>query len=122
MKITAQYNSIEPFIPSGPNFEASKKLFVELGFEITSENSGYVGFKNNTCKFILQQYDNKRFAENLMVRITVPDLDAFWNELNKKELTKHFKIKLRAPKEFPYGREVHLIDLAGVCWHIAQEV
>jgi hypothetical protein len=22
--------------------------------------------------------------------------------------------------EFPWGREVHFIDLAGVCWHVGQ--
>lgn len=28
-------------------------------------------------------------------------------------------LKLVPPEEFPWCREVNLIDLAGVCWHIA---
>jgi hypothetical protein len=115
-----KYNSIEPFIPSGKDFEKSKKLFLALGFDIKWENGGYAGFQKGSCKFILQDYDDKHFAENLMIRITVSDLDEFWQEVSKKNLEAEFNIKLKEPTIFPYGREVNLIDIAGVCWHIAQ--
>ncbi|TAH17639.1 MAG: hypothetical protein EAZ08_13330 [Cytophagales bacterium] len=115
-----KYNSIEPFIPSGKDFEKSKKLFLALGFDIKWENGGYAGFQKDGCKFILQDYDDKHFAENLMIRITVSDLDEFWQEISKKNLEIEFNIKLKEPTTFPYGREVNLIDIAGVCWHIAQ--
>jgi hypothetical protein len=26
--------------------------------------------------------------------------------------------RLKPPTDFPWGREVHFIDLAGVCWHV----
>jgi hypothetical protein len=29
-------------------------------------------------------------------------------------------VKFRPPTEFPWGREIHIIDLAGVCWHVRQ--
>ncbi len=115
-----KFNSIEPFIPSGGDFEASKKLFLAIGFEIRWEANGYVGFQQNTCQFILQNYDDKHFAENLMIRVVVDDLDDFWKEISKKELDKQFKVKLKGPTKFPYGREAHLIDIAGVCWHFAE--
>jgi hypothetical protein len=116
-----KFNSLEPFIPSGSDFEKSRRLFLALGFEIQWEAEGYIGFKKDACRFILQKFDDKHFAENLMVRLAVSNLDDFWDELNKKELAKKFGIKLREPTEFPYGREINLIDMAGVCWHIAQE-
>jgi hypothetical protein len=116
-----KFHSIEPFIPSGNDFDGSKKLFLELGFEIIWESNGYVGFKRDACRFILQSYSDQHFAENLMIRITVNDLDEYWQELKSKELTNKFTIKLKEPTEYPYGREIHLIDLAGVCWHIAKE-
>ena len=115
-----KFNSIQPFIPSGKDFEASKALFLALGFSIHWESNGYIGFQRNTCKFILQDYDDKHFAENLMIRMTVNNLDAFWAEISQKELTKQFDIKLKEPTNFPYGREINLIDIAGVCWHIAE--
>lgn len=116
-----KYKSIEPFVPSGSNFQASKELFVELGFDVIWESDGYAGFENNGCKFILQNYDDKHFAENLMIHVEVDDLDEFWREISKKDLATKFGVRLSEPTNFPWGREVNLIDIAGVCWHFAQD-
>lgn len=115
-----KYNSIEPFIPSGSDFQASKQLFLELGFNINWENGGYAGFENSNCRFILQDYNLKEFAENLMMRVTVDNLDEFWREISAKDLPAKFGVRLSEPTVFPWGREVNLIDIAGVCWHFAE--
>ena len=115
-----KYNSIEPFIPSGADFQASKQLFLELGFNIVWENADYVGFENNGCKFILQNFNDKHFAENLMISVKVDGLDDFYGEIVEKNLVEKFGVKLKPPTEFPWGREVNLIDIAGVCWHFAE--
>jgi hypothetical protein len=115
-----KFNGLEPFIPSGPDFEKSKQLFLALGFQINWEGGGYIGFQRDNSAFILQNYDDKHFAENLMMRLNVNDLDAFWQEINALNLTQKFGVKLKEPTVFPWGREVNLIDIAGVCWHIAQ--
>ena len=114
-----QFNSLSAFIPSGKEFNKSKELFLEIGFSIVWEADDYVSFRKDNCGFILQRYDDKHFAENLMMNLTVNDLDAFWEELKQKELDKKFPIKLIKPTEFPWGREINLIDIAGVCWHIS---
>ena len=69
-----KYNSIEAFVPSGSDFQASRSLFLELGFNIVWEADDYVGFENNGCKFILQKNDSKEFAENFMMSVKVDDL------------------------------------------------
>ncbi len=115
------FNSIEPFIPSGKDFEGSKKLFLELGFTINWDAGDYIGFQRDQCKFILQRYDDKHFAENLMMRVAVSNLDDFWNEVNAKKLPEKFGIKINPPQTFPHGREVNLIDIAGVCWHFGED-
>ena len=115
-----KYNSIQAFVPSGSNFQASKELFLELGFNIIRESEGYIRFENNGGGFILQNYDDKNFAENFMMRVTVGDLDKFWLEISEKNLPAKFGVKLREPTEFPWGREVNMIDIAGVCWHFSQ--
>lgn len=112
-----KYNFIEAFVPSGKDFQASRQLFLELGFSVVWENGDYVGFENNGCRFTLQNFDSKEFAENLMMRVAVDDLDEFWRNLSKKNLTEKFGVKLIEPTDFPWGREVNLIDIAGVCWH-----
>ena len=115
-----KYNSIEPFVPSGKDFRKSKELFLELGFNIAWENDDLILFENNGLQFFLQRYDVKEFAENLMLRVTVDDLDEFWKEISTLNLPEKFGVKLKEPTNFPWGREVNLIDIAGVCWHFSK--
>jgi len=120
MSLEIKYNSIEAFVPSGSDFQASRQLFLELGFEIVWEADGFVGFENNGCRFILQNYDSKEFAENFMMNVKVDNLDEFWQKLTEKNLPEKFGVKLKEPTVFPWGREVNLIDIAGVCWHFVE--
>jgi hypothetical protein len=115
-----KYNSISAFVPAGKNFQAAKELFLELGFTVTDESNDFIGFANNGCPFILQNFDNKEFAENFMMNVTVDSLDEFWAEISQKGLAERFGVKLKEPTDFPWGREVNLIDLAGVCWHFTE--
>lgn len=112
--------SLQPFVPSGSNFEGSKQLFQELGFTIRWDAGDYAGFENGDCKFILQKYDNKEFAENFMISVGIGNADEFWKEITDKELVQKFGIRVSKPIDQPYGREVNIIDLAGVCWHFVQ--
>ena len=108
-----------PFVPSGPDYDASRRLFGELGFEEEWENDGYAGFRSGAARFILQRFDNAEFASNFMIRVDVPDLDAWWTAISSKDLeSKYSGFRIKPPTEFPWGREVNFIDLAGVCWHI----
>jgi hypothetical protein len=111
--------SLLPFVPSGADYEGSRRLFADLGFEELWERDGYAGFRNGDARFILQKYDVRSFAENFMVRLNVPDLDAWWRAVSALGLeTKYPAIRIKPPSDFPWGREVTFIDLAGVCWHV----
>ncbi len=112
--------SLEPFVPSGSNFEGSKQFFQELGFNINWDAGDYIGFEKDGCKFILQKYNNKEFAENLMISVKVNNAEEFWKEVNEKKLPEKFGIKIGKPSQMPYGKEVNIIDLAGVCWHFVE--
>ena len=112
-------SSLVPFVPSGKDYESSRRFFSELGFEEEWESDGYAGFRNGSARFILQKFDDEGFAANLMIRIDVDDLDAWWRTVSEKQLEKRYSgFRLRPPTEFPGGREVHFIDPAGVCWHV----
>jgi len=80
----------------------------------------YIGFKRDGCQFILQKFDNREFAENFMINVTVRNAEEFYNEVLEKGLVTRFGIRVTKPQQQPYGREVNLIDLAGVCWHFVQ--
>lgn len=115
-----KFISLQPFVPSGSNFEGSKQLFMELGFLISWDAGDYVGFEKGGCKFILQKYNNKEFAENLMINVAVDNVDEFRKEALGKKLPEKFGIRISEATDMPYGREVNLIDIAGVCWHFVQ--
>lgn len=115
-----KFLSLEPFVPSGNNFEGSKKFFQELGFTINWDAGDYTGFEKDGCKFILQKYDNKEFAQNFMLSVRVNNVDEFWKSVIDKNLVEKFGSKIGQPTEQPYGKEVTIIDIAGVCWHFVE--
>jgi hypothetical protein len=115
-----KFLSLQPFVPSGKNFESSKKFFVELGFSIKWDAGDYIGFEKDGCGFILQKFDNKEFAENFMITVGVENADRFRQEMMDKKLPEKFGIRIGDVCNMPYGREVNIIDPAGVCWHFVQ--
>jgi hypothetical protein len=112
--------SLQPFVPSGSNFEGSKQLFLELGFIIRWDAGDYMSFEKDGCRFILQKFDNKEFAENFMLTVNVNSVEEFWKMVNEKQLSQKFGIRISPPTQMPYGKECNLIDLAGVCWHFVE--
>jgi hypothetical protein len=118
--ISMKFLSLEPFIPSGIDFDASKQLFQELGFTISWDAGDCIGFEKDNCKFILQKYDNKEFAQNLMISVKVDNAEEFWKSVIEKNLRDKFGISISEPRQQPYGKEVNIIDIAGVCWHFVE--
>jgi hypothetical protein len=111
--------SLLPFVPSGKDYDASRRLFSDLGFEESWESGGYAGFRNGDAQFILQKFDDEAFARNFMVRLNVMDLDVWWQSVSQKQLeTIYPGFRITPPVQQPWGREVNFIDLAGVCWHV----
>ena len=115
-----KFLSLEPFVPSGTNFEGSKQFFQELGFEINWDAGDYVGFEKDGCKFILQKYDKADFAENYMVSVRVSNVEEFRNSVIEKGLPEKFGIRIGKVNQQAYGKEVVIIDIAGVCWHFIE--
>jgi hypothetical protein len=115
-----KFLSLQPFVPSGSNFEGSKQLFIELGFKINWDAGDYISFERDGCRFILQNFDNKEFAENFMITVGVSDVNEFWQMVNDKQLPQKFGVRISPPAQMPYGKESNIIDMAGVCWHFVE--
>ena len=115
-----KFLSLQPFVPSGENFEMSKELFIALGFKVNWDGDGYAGLERDGCKFILQHFTNREFAENFMISVGVDNADEFRNEVLEKKIPEKFGIRISEVQNQPYGREVNIIDIAGVCWHFVQ--
>ena len=115
-----KFISLQPFVPAGKHFEKSKELFLAMGFKMNWDGGGYAGFQRDDCKFILQDYYAENFAENFMLTVNVSSANEFYSEMKENSLVEKFGIKLSPPKDQPYGREVNVIDIAGVCWHFVE--
>jgi hypothetical protein len=115
-----KFSSLEPFVPSGSEFEKSKQLFQEIGFQINWDAGDYVGFEKDGCKFVLQHFNKKDFAENFMITVKIDNAEEFWKEMTDKDLPGKFGIRINKPVHQPYGIEVNMIDIAGVCWHFVE--
>lgn len=115
-----QFLSLAPFVPSGNKFEESKQFFQELGFSMNWEQGDMAGFGKDGCNFILQRFDRKEFAENFMLSVRVSSAAAFHEMVTEKKLVERFGIRVGKVSQQPYGKEVNIIDLAGVCWHFIE--
>ena len=119
MKTTAK--TLYPFVPSGPDYSRSLEFFAAIGFEKQWEADGLAGLRFGGAYFMLQNIDVPDWQKNQMITFEVGDLDVYWAELAGKQLASLFPgVELREPTQFPWGREVHLIDPGGVCWHVRQ--
>ena len=113
--------ALHPFVPSGPQFKVTLAFLAELGFEKTWEDGGLAGLRYGGAYCILQDIDVPQWQANQMLTIEVEDLDAYWSELEPKDLPARFPgAKLRPPTDFAWGREIHSVDPGGVCWHVRQ--
>lgn len=113
--------TLYPFVPSGGRFDESLRFFAELGFETAWTHDGIAGLRFGSAYFLLQDANVKEWQENQMITFEVTDLDAYWSDIEAKNLPSHYEgVRLRPPTDFPWGRELHIIDPAGVCWHIRQ--
>lgn len=115
-----KFLSLSPFVPSGPKYEEAKQFFQELGFKMTWDAGDYAGFSAEGCNFILQKYDQQAFAENFMLSVRVSNVAEFREMVIAKQLPEWFGIKIGKISQQPYGKEVNIIDIAGVCWHFVE--
>jgi len=115
-----KFHSIEAFIPSGSDMKLSKALFQDLGFQLTWDQGDYAGFEKDGCKFILQNYNIREFAENLMLTVRIDNVEAYRDFIIQNDLPGKYGIRISGIHRQHYGLELNLIDIAGVCWHFVQ--
>jgi predicted enzyme related to lactoylglutathione lyase len=113
--------TLYPFVPSGANFSRAIDFFIALGFTKEWEHDGLAALRFGGAFFLLQNIDIPQWQSNQMINFEVDNLDAYWSEIEAKDLPASFGgVRLGPPKDFPWGREIHIIDPAGVCWHVRQ--
>jgi hypothetical protein len=120
-KMKSQAIRLYPFVPSGPAFARSLEFFAALGFETLWNHQEMAGLRFGEACFILQDIDLPEWQSNQMITFEVDDLELYWSEIDAKDLARAFPgVHLKPPTDFPWGREIHIIDSGGVCWHVRQ--
>ncbi len=116
-----QGTTLYPFVPSGPDFARALAFFAALGFEKMWQEGGLAGLRFGGCYFLLQDIDAPEWQKNQQITFEVTSLEDYWSELETKDLPRSFAgVTIRPPTDFPWGREIHLVDPGGVCWHVRQ--
>jgi len=60
-----------------------------------------VGFERAGCKFILQEFNNREFAENFMISVKIDNADECWKFVTEKQLTEKSGIRVGKPLQQP---------------------
>ena len=55
-----------------------------------------------------------------MLSVRIDNAEEFYKLLIEKQLPEKFGIRIAKPSKQPYGLEVNIIDIAGVCWHFVE--
>lgn len=113
--------ALHPFVPSGPDFERSIGFFAELGFHSVWKDRGLAGLRFGEAYFIPQDINVPEWQQNQMLIIEVDDLALYWREIQPLDLVARYQgVRIKPPTDYPWGREIHIIDPGGVCWHVRQ--
>lgn len=109
---------LRPFLPSGADYDLALRFYRAVGFDIEWEHDGLAGLRFGGASFLLQRFECPDWQANQMLVLNVDDLDAFWKHVAALDLAANFPgARVSPPKDYPWGREAHLVDPAGVCWH-----
>lgn len=119
-KLIMNFLDIRAFVPSGKDYERSKDLFKELGFDMTFDAGDFAGFEKDGCKFFLQNYDSGECVQHFMMAVGISNAAEFRNNLLENKVAEKYGIKIGTVVEQPYGKEVCIVDIAGVLWHFVE--
>jgi hypothetical protein len=112
--------SIRPFI-GAKDFDLSRSFYRDMGFKETALGNTMSVFQMEELSFYLQDYYVKDWIDNTMLFLEVKDVNHFWKDLLKLELTTKYKdVKLVPIKVLDWGKECFIHDPSGVLWHVGE--
>ncbi len=114
--------SILTFVPAR-DFELSARFYEALGFVPGDADPDVRYYGRGGSGFLLQNFYVKAWANNFMMAMHVPDLDAWWAEVEALVDSGEFPgVRAKAPRLEDWGmRVMYLWDPSGVLWHITAQ-
>ena len=113
---------IKAFIPA-KDFERSKNFYEDIGFTKASDSDGVAYFHHGDCSFLLQDFYEKVFAENLMMHLLVEDILSWHESVQNSGVVEKYGVKVSEITEQPWGMlDFVLYDPSGVLWRFGQNM
>jgi len=110
------------------DFELSKQFYQDLGFTLcwSEGDLAYLHYgdhgSHGKAGILLQRFYIKEFAENLMMHLLVKNVDAWWANVQEKNIPEKYGVRADPPELRSWNmRDFVLFDPSGVLWRIAQE-
>jgi predicted lactoylglutathione lyase len=105
---------LKPYVPAR-DFELSKRFYSALGFQMTPGWGGTADFQLNGCKFRLQDYYVKDWAENFMFVMTVDDAEEWHQHVRTVVREGGFTtVRITPPQAVDGAMVLHVVDPSGV--------
>lgn len=117
--IPSPVTDLKAFVPA-KDLERSKRFYLDLGFTLNWSGPDIAELQIGSFRILLQLFYVKEHAGNFMMNLTVEDLDAWWDHIQRQALPQKYPaILCKAPEMQPWGiRVLYLSDPTGVLWHI----
>lgn len=109
-------DDIRAFIPS-KDYEISKSFYKALGFKMDYVTDDLSLFENGECSFFLQHFYNEQLAKNLMLQLSVLDIDEAYEIISNLD---RFNIKYEPIKIEHWGKVIYLLGPSGELWHVSE--
>ncbi len=110
------------------DFEVAKQFYQEIGFTLCWSNAGLALLHygphgvHGEPAFLLQDFYVKEFAENLQMHLLVKDVDAWWQQIQAKQIPRKYGVEMGPPENRDWGmRDFTLVDPSGVLWRVAED-
>lgn len=110
--------NIRTFLPT-KDLHYSKQYYIDLGFPVQWESEDLIIMGTEQHNFFLQKAYLEEWANNMMLQLHVENLDALY-DVAKKLKDVYPETKLKSIFTADYGRTFHLLDPAGVLWHMTE--
>ena len=118
-------SDVKPFVPA-KNFKESFEFYTQMGWksQFRAEDDGIAILELADCRFYLQNYYQKEWADNFMLHIEVEDAQAWYEHASAIVENGDFKtVRVQVPEKQEYGAIVTFVhDPSGVLLHFAQFV
>ncbi len=112
--------SLDVFVPS-KNYAESQRFYELLGFKKVFDTGKLSQMRQGDVSFLLQDFFEPGLAKNLMLQLTVKNLDAAFETLTRlKGQEEDLKLRFTPPKDEAWGRVMYLWGPAGELWYLTE--